>query len=59
MAFPGKRTRLKRKNKKKKAGAESKHTKENKGTTPSLPATGPIQATRYGRLIKADKIVLH
>ena len=59
MAFPGKRTRIKRKNKKKKMGTESKAARRSQGTTPSIPATGPLKATRFGRPIKADKIVLH
>jgi hypothetical protein len=59
MAFPGKRTRLKRKRKKKNAGGPSKRERDNKGSTVSFPLEGPIPSSRFGRAIKAEKIVLH
>lgn len=59
MAFPGKRTRIKRENKKKKYGKNSKSARNNKGSTVSVPATGPLTPSRFGLAVKAEKIVLH
>lgn len=59
MAFPGKRTRIKRANKKKKYGKNSKTARNNQGSTISIPVEGPITPSRFGRAIKAEKIVLH
>jgi hypothetical protein len=59
MAFPGKRTRIKRKQKTKRAGSDAKRARDNKGTTVSVPLTGPLSASRRGVAVKAEKIVLH
>ncbi len=59
MAFPGKRTRIKRANKKKNAGIPSKRARDNKGSTISIPLEGPLPSARFGMAIKAEKILLH
>lgn len=59
MAFPGKRTGIKRANKKKKYGKKSKAARNNKGSTISIPVEGPITPSRFGLAIKAEKIVIN
>ncbi|MEZ4814656.1 MAG: hypothetical protein R3A80_05555 [Bdellovibrionota bacterium] len=59
MAFPGKRTRIKRKNKTKNAGKASKRARNSKGSTISIPVEGPIPSCRFGLPIKAEKIVIN
>ncbi len=51
-----KKTNAHRAMKAKKMGASGKSFRENHGTTPSVPATGPIQATRGGRVVKPESI---
>lgn len=40
----------------KKLGAKSKSSRENKGTTPSFPLSGPVPSLRRGRPVAASDI---
>lgn len=52
-----KKSEIHRAIKRKKIGAKGKATRENKGTTASLPLTGDFPSLKYGRPVKADSIV--
>lgn len=47
------KTKIRRALRRKKAGAASKHKKQNKGTTPRIPLVGGVvPTTRFGFVVK-------
>lgn len=56
MSLGWNKTQCHRKKKRRRIGAKAKRSRDNHGTTASVPLTGPMPSLRYGRIVAARSI---